>query len=289
MVAAWDINHLAIEVYRHNFPATHQPQVRLIDGLPGSELARYQADLWWMSPPCQPFTRRGLGRDLEDPRTRTFRAALSGVAAVRPRYLAFENVVGFERSSAHELLRFTLESAGYTAIAEWTLCPSELGWPNRRPRFYLIASREPLGAPDLSPVDQRLCDLIDAEPAPGLAVDRAMVERYGFALDRVHAADPQALTACFTSAYGRSWVRSGSYLSTEAGAGLRRFAPGEILRLLGFPPSFGLPPNLSRANAWRLVGNSLSLPAVRAVLSAIPELAASHRGINSDRISPPHP
>jgi hypothetical protein len=47
----------------------------------------------------------------------------------------------------------------------------------------------------------------------------------------------------------------------------------EILRLLGFPPDFGLPPELSTQVAWRLVGNSLSVPAVRYVLSAIPELA----------------
>ncbi|MGB7492357.1 MAG: DNA cytosine methyltransferase, partial [Thermoanaerobaculia bacterium] len=58
-------------------------------------------------------------------------------------------------------------------------------------------------------------------------------------------------------------------------SGLRRFSPMENLRLLGFPPDFRLPPTLSVQVAWRLVGNSLSVPAVRCVLSAIPELAGS--------------
>jgi len=43
----------------------------------------------------------------------------------------------------------------------------------------------------------------------------------------------------------------------------------EILRLLGFPAAFALPPARS-ADAWALVGNSLSIPAVRHVLQELP-------------------
>ena len=66
----------------------------------------------------------------------------------------------------------------------------------------------------------------------------------------------------------------------EIGDGrLRRFSPGEVLRLLGFPASFELPPDLPRDAAWRLVGNSLSLPPVSAVLGrvAIREAAGPSR------------
>jgi hypothetical protein len=91
----------------------------------------------------------------------------------------------------------------------------------------------------------------------------------------------RTLTACFTSAYGRSPVRSGSYLALAPRAEctgddpppLRRFSPAEVLRLLGFPAAFRLPPELPRDAAWHLAGNSLSLPAVRAVLAAVPPLA----------------
>jgi hypothetical protein len=71
-------------------------------------------------------------------------------------------------------------------------------------------------------------------------------------------------------------VRSGSYLRTPTG--LRRFSPNEILRLLGFPETYSLPPDLPLQAAWHLVGNSLSVPAARHVLSAIPELAPELRG-----------
>ena len=67
IVAAVDINRTALEVYRHNFP--HPVVARTIDSIGPADLERWRADLWWLSPPCQPFTRRGLRRDDADPRS----------------------------------------------------------------------------------------------------------------------------------------------------------------------------------------------------------------------------
>lgn len=120
---------------------------------------------------------------------------------------------------------------------------------------------------------QPLASFLDTEPSRDLWVDQSMADNYREALSIVDPRKPTAVATCFTSAYGRSPVRSGSYLETDTG--LRRFSPTEILRLLGFPSDFVLPPDLSRQVAWRLVGNSLSVPSVRYVLSAIPALADS--------------
>lgn len=270
VAAAVDVNTNALEVYARNFP--HPVRAGTIESLPASEFRRWNADLWWLSPPCQPFTRRGLGRDAEDPRARPFLALLDRVAELAPRYLALENVPGFRGSKVHARLLETLERAGYGAVHERLLCPSELGVPNRRRRYYLVASRERLlpssRAPSAGPGPLR--EFLDSDPDPELAVDDEVLRRYEGALHLVDPRDPSALTSCFTSAYGRSFVRSGSYLATESGA--RRFSPREILRLLGFPPSFVLAPEMPALKAWRLVGNSLSLGPVRTVLSAIPEL-----------------
>jgi site-specific DNA-cytosine methylase len=271
-VGAFDINAGAVAVYRHNFPG-HPAEVRLVDSLPAERLAALEADLFWLSPPCQPFTRRGKERHLADPRAATLRAALRLVAACRPPFVALENVAGFETSAARDLLVGTLEAAGYGHLQERLLCPSELGWPNRRPRYYLLAGREPLLPPASPRREARLADLLDAEPEPGLGLDPGLAARYEAALDRVDPEDPGAIASCFTAAYGKSPVRSGSYLRLPGG-GLRRLAPREVLRLLGFPPEFAWPPALagpaSRLAAWRLAGNSLSLPAVQAVLASLP-------------------
>lgn len=284
-VGAFDISAPAIAVYRHNFPG-HRAEVRLIDGLPAARLRALEADLFWLSPPCQPYTRRGHQRHQDDPRAATFLAALALIDACRPPFVALENVVGFETSVARDRLLETLTSAGYEA-RETLLCPSQLGWPNRRPRYYLVAARSPhrlLPVVPLPVAPVRLAELLGegvlgegelGEEALGeLEVDAEKQRRYEGALHRVDLADPQALTTCFTSAYGRSFVRSGSYLELPDGR-LRRFSPREVLRLLGFPPTFGFPPSLldgaaGQRLAFRLAGNSLSLPAVRVVLASLP-------------------
>jgi site-specific DNA-cytosine methylase len=209
-----------------------------------------------------------------------------------PRYLALENVPGFQGSRCHARLAATLERAGYR-WREGCLCPTELGVPNRRRRYYLVASREDEVA-DWSPEAPEsarrgtLRPYLDSAPDrgfdPALAVDPDLVRRYRHALDVVRPDEPGAVTACFTAAYGRSPVRSGSYLALDGGLAsspgephLRRFSPAEILRLLGFPATFRLPPDLPPEKAWPLVGNSVSVPAVRRVLSAVPELAGLTR------------
>lgn len=274
IVAAVDVSQVALEVYRHNFP--HGTVAALVESLSVERLEQFQADLWWLSPPCQPFTRRGKQLDLEDPRAASFPRLLEQVAAVRPRYLALENVPTFAGSQAHRRLLDTLERCGYTAVVERRLCPSEFGIPNRRERYYLVAGLTP-GLMPLAPLEVPTADpvplrcFLDREPNSDLAISQDLLVRYEGALHLLDGDDPQALTACFTAAYGRSHVRSGSYLRTAKG--VRRFSPREILRLLGFPESFRLPGHLSRRKSWHLVGNSLSLAPVRAMLSTIPELA----------------
>ncbi|RMH21013.1 MAG: DNA cytosine methyltransferase, partial [Acidobacteria bacterium] len=140
VVAAVDVNRHALAVYRHNFD--HPVVAATLESLPAARLAAWEADLWWLSPPCQPFTRRGLGRDLDDARARSLVALIDRLARLTPPWVALENVPGFRGSRAHALLRRTLERAGYH-VAERLLCPTELGVPNRRRRFYLVAGLEP--------------------------------------------------------------------------------------------------------------------------------------------------
>jgi DNA (cytosine-5)-methyltransferase 1/tRNA (cytosine38-C5)-methyltransferase len=109
-----------------------------------------------------------------------------------------------------------------------------------------------------------VADILDEAPAKELWISPDLAQRYRGAMHVMDAADRRSVCSCFTSAYGQSHIRSGSYLQTAAG--LRRFSPGEILRLLGFPAGFELPESLTLRQGWKLVGNSLSIFAVRAVL-----------------------
>ncbi|XP_035162757.1 tRNA (cytosine(38)-C(5))-methyltransferase isoform X2 [Callithrix jacchus] len=122
VVAAIDVNTVANEVYRFNFPHT-QLLAKTIEGITLQEFDRLSFDMILMSPPCQPFTR--LQR--------------------LPKYILLENVKGFEVSSTRDLLLQTIENCGFQ-YQEFLLSPTSLGIPNSRLRYFLIAKlqSEPL-------------------------------------------------------------------------------------------------------------------------------------------------
>jgi site-specific DNA-cytosine methylase len=278
VAAALDVSELALSVYRANLD--HRAHACAIESLSDEDPRLAEADVWWLSPPCQPYTRRGLGRDLDDPRSAGLTRVVRLLERRAPAALALENVPEFAGSAGHRLLRAALERGGYT-VAERLLCPTALGVPNRRRRFYLVAGREGLegwaasgGAvprpppPSVPPPSRRpLSSYLDPEPHPELVVDPVLLRRYAHAADVVDAGDPGAVAATFTAAYGRSPVRAGSYLRQDGV--VRRFHPREVLRLLGFPAAHRFPDGMPLASQWRLAGNSLSVPAVREVLTAL--------------------
>jgi DNA (cytosine-5)-methyltransferase 1 len=138
-----------------------------------------------------------------------------------------------------------------------------------------MASRGRL-APPVVVVDSPLLPLgeyLDGGEGNGipeeLHVAGDVLARFGKGFRILDPKDPQAYTTCFTSGYGRSLMHSGSYLQCEAG--VRRFAPEEIVRLLHFPEEFRFPNGMTLRKKWHLVGNSLSVAAVRKVLEAFPD------------------
>ncbi|NWX17236.1 TRDMT methyltransferase, partial [Aegotheles bennettii] len=139
VVAAVDVNTLANEVYKHNFPSTPL-WAKTIEGITLKEFDRLSFDMILMSPPCQPFTRIGLQGDVSDPRTKSFLYILDILPRLLklPKYLLLENVKGFESSSARNELLRTLDTCGFK-YQEFLLSPTCLGIPNSRLRYFLIA------------------------------------------------------------------------------------------------------------------------------------------------------
>lgn len=276
VIAAVD-NHLdAVSVYQQNFP-DHKVYVKNIEKLTATQVARWgAADLWWMSPPCQPHTVLGKKLDMDDPRSASLARLLKLIEELIPPNLAMENVPGFAQSQSRELLVNVMDQCGYT-ISEEVVCPTQWGWPNRRQRFYLAGSLD--GAAGLveppqiqTPVSSiRTMDFIDPEQDENseLLVNEAFMERYANSVQIVDREEDQVTTNCFTSAYGRSPTRCGSYLWLPGRSGVRRFAPREILRFFDFPQAYQLPIHLSLKKLWSLTGNSLTLGATRRLLSRL--------------------
>lgn len=269
IVSAVDVNRQALSVYTRNFSA---PVLAAnVESIPEERWRSWKADLWWLSPPCQPFTIRGQRRDLQDPRCAGLLAVLERLRECQPRYLALENVPGFVGSQAQQALLHTLNQLNYS-YQEYRLCPTELGIPNRRLRYYLVANRDGLLDNSIVPPPQTrtLREFLETDsPDPALRCPDHWL-RFRPAMHVIREDESNPVSNCFTSAYGRSVLRSGSYL--EDRKGLRHFSPREILRLLQFPETFRLPVGTTPRQAWSWIGNSLSIAAVRHVLRDVPEL-----------------
>ncbi|KAG7155362.1 tRNA (cytosine(38)-C(5))-methyltransferase-like isoform X2 [Homarus americanus] len=142
IVGTYELNPTALEVYRHNFPGTNKP--RNIMGLTVEELTNLNPSVIMMSPPCQPFTRQGLKRDVEDARTSSFLHLLGLLEEVLrpPDMILLENVAGFETSLARDRLVSLLKTRNYV-WQEFLLSPTQLGVPNSRLRYYMLAKQKP--------------------------------------------------------------------------------------------------------------------------------------------------
>jgi site-specific DNA-cytosine methylase len=288
VAAALDQSPVALSVYRLNFPG-HEARQADLERISAAALADYGADLWWLSPPCQPYSVRGRQHDLDDPRARSLARILEILPDLPverlPRHLVLENVAGFARSQAREVLVSFLTAHSYQT-RERQLCPTELGVPSRRPRYYLVASQVGLVSHPLAslrrlrPLRDYLTPHMTDNPPAGLLLPPQLVANFGAGLRILDPTDPAAYTTCFTAGYGKSLMHAGSYLRCRAG--VRRFAPEEIARLLHLPPAFRFPDSLPLRKRWHLLGNSLAVLAVREVIKALPglnlpDLAAPHR------------
>ncbi|MGB0759354.1 MAG: DNA cytosine methyltransferase [Rubripirellula sp.] len=271
VVAAIDIDRSVASLYQHHHGIV--PRCSTIESLPGiADDSTAELDMWWMSPPCQPYTVRGSQRGFHDARSQALARLIELIPLERPRFLGLENVPAFEGSLHHQQLQRVLRDTGYQ-YQQYILCPTELGTPMRRKRFYLLAKRDGKRFADISrKIEKRPFTEFITEAGwedKTLHVPAESVSHYEGAMNIVDIRNRDAIAACFTSAYGKSPIRSGSYLHCSARDQIRRFSPNEIAMLMGFRNDFFSTCNLSQRSQYRLIGNSLSVPVVYELLSVL--------------------
>ena len=143
VVGSFDINPHANDVYAHNFGT--RPIANSLSAIPSTRFDKLNANLWLMSPPCQPFTRQGAQKDTTDGRSQSFLRLIDILPELKnkPSHLLVENVVGFEVSDTRNALLQVLRDNGFT-YKEFILSPRMFGVPYSRPRYFCIAKRKEL-------------------------------------------------------------------------------------------------------------------------------------------------
>ncbi|XP_076752815.1 tRNA (cytosine(38)-C(5))-methyltransferase [Xylocopa sonorina] len=143
VIAAVDINTIANSVYKHNFPNVLLMN-RNIQSLSVQTINEINIDTILMSPPCQPYTRVGLQKDILDNRSCSLFYVLSLIPQIKTlKYILLENVKGFEKSEMRNAVLQCISSCGFN-YRELILSPCQFGIPNTRYRYYLLAKRKDL-------------------------------------------------------------------------------------------------------------------------------------------------
>ncbi len=268
LVGAWDNSEHVIDIYNRN----HRSKAvqKNLDAISGHDIAQLDADLWWMSPPCAPYTRRGKQKHLADHRTKSFLALIEIANQVRPKYVLLENVVGFESSSARRALKTRLTGYGFW---DGLICPRQsFGMPNRRKRYYAVACRDQFELsinPPVASTIQPCSFFLDQDVRR--KVPPEILAKFRKAMLKVDMESTDL--SVFTGAYAKSWVFSGSYL--QAGEDIEIFSPREVLNFLGFPSEFEWGEETTARQKYKYVGNSLSIPVVSFLLSEVLKIEAS--------------
>lgn len=115
----------------------HQGNVQKV---PFDKIEALHADIWLLSPPCQPYTRQGLQKGAQDARASSLWDLLDKFKDMQapPKYVLLENVVGFEASLSRDQAVSTLKGRGFI-VQECILSPHQLGIPYSRPRWVTYA------------------------------------------------------------------------------------------------------------------------------------------------------
>ncbi|CAG8813104.1 4524_t:CDS:2, partial [Cetraspora pellucida] len=148
VVGAFDINATANIIYRYNFEKNCSSSIihqRNIESLSLDYYDSFKANIWLMSPPCQPYTRTGLLRGSEDIRSKSFIYLIDLLDKINnpPTYILIENVKGFEESETRDILIKQLNNCHYN-YQEFFITPLQLGIPNSRLRYYMLAKKQQL-------------------------------------------------------------------------------------------------------------------------------------------------
>jgi len=134
---AVDFNDITLRIFQANFPGARTAKWNLAS-VPFKALEDYE--VWTLSPPCQPFSRQGRQRDVQDTRSNALSHLTQALRVIEkpPELLILENVANFEKSEAFAEIERVLHSRSFD-LFPYLLNPYDMGFPNSRLRFFLVA------------------------------------------------------------------------------------------------------------------------------------------------------
>ena len=248
VVASYDMNDQANRVYESVFK--HKVRSKGIEHLKIEEIKKCKADMWLLSPPCQPFTLGGGRRSAtgdSDNRCKSFTHIVKILSDLseesQPRWIIIENVSQFAESETVLAFKNVLVAAHYNH-KEVITSPISVGIPYQRKRYYLLCSKTSeiedfsnflsRTRPDLSKppslssfLKSRQVDIEIGHKDEKLLVPESIFNDHKtFMFDVVSGNSTSC--SCFTKGYSKNYKGSGSLLLLpNPTSSLKRSKPDE--------------------------------------------------------------
>ena len=274
----------ACRTYRYNFGNDYlvEADIRKID-----KASIPSADILIAGFPCQAFSVGGKAKGFSDPRGQLFFEVINVASALRPPVIFLENVenlMDHDEGHTFQVIYTSLVELGYIV----RYCPMATheyaGIPQTRRRIYIVAfldynQNAAFHFPEPIPLKTTVMQCINShEQCPDIYYynDDTEFDQYIRSnitdtryLYRVFNGTVRKLTnsKCPTLTASMCSPRNAAVLRDDYG--VRRLTLRECLRFQGFPEEYYFPNSITLADAYRQIGNSVSVPVVRRIAEEI--------------------
>lgn len=277
-------DHAACKTYRHNFGDQYliEGDIRQIDvfSIP-------QAPILAAGFPCQAFSLGGAQRGFADPRGTLFFEVLRVADKIKPKVIFLENVENLmehDHGRTFQVIYTSLVERGYILHYRAMATHEYANIPQTRRRIYIVAandlafSRE-FSFPEPIPLTSTAINWIDqSEKQPEIYYyrDDSLFNQYirdtvtdRHYLYRVFNGSARKLTnhKCPTLTASMCTPRNAAVLRDNNG--VRRLTLKESLRFQGFPAKYYFPKTITIEDAYKQIGNTVSVPVVKRIADKI--------------------
>ncbi|MDO5012457.1 MAG: DNA cytosine methyltransferase [Pseudomonadota bacterium] len=198
--------------------------------------------------PCQPFSQVGLKKGFNETRGTLFFDIARILKEKQPKAFFIENVRGLlthNNGQTFDTIRRVIEELGYSFFYK-IIYASDFGVPQHRPRLYMVGFRNKniqFKFPESQKLKITMSDIFGGRVDRTIGYTLRVGGRHSSINDR------------------RNWD---TYLVDGK---IRCLSPVEGLKMQGFPGGFEFP--VSEMQAMKQLGNSVAVPAVKAVAKEI--------------------
>ena len=254
-----------------------------------------RADVLAAGFPCQSFSVAGLKKGFSDTRGQLFFEVIRAIEEIQPPVVFLENVENLmehDGGRTFQVIYTSLVEHGYILRYQPMATHEYANIPQTRRRIYIVAFR-----------DYAMCQKFQfPEPVPLTADVHVFLDReteqheiYYYRADtpfdeyiRSHATDMDSLYRVFDGVIKKYSLGKCPTLTASMSAprnaavlrdnwGVRRLTLRESLRLQGFPQGFYFPNTIKLEDAYKQIGNSVSVPVVRKIAEQIDKVLKQKR------------